>query len=45
MIETKKLIFEIDTKDNEPVIVYGHKDIEILEVHWIDGHTEMKIRV
>ena len=41
MIETKKLTLEVDTEDNVVVIAYG--DLKIEEMHYINGHTEIKI--
>lgn len=42
-----KEIFTVvrDTEDNEIVIAYGTDGIEMIDVKWTNGHSEIKLKI
>ena len=42
-----KEIFTVvrDTEDNEIVIAYGTDGIEVIDVKWVNGYSEIKLKI
>lgn len=45
MIVKEKLTVVIDTEDNEIIIAYSTEGMKVIDVKWINGHNEIKLKI